>query len=212
VVSMPIEALLLIIVIVEFVWIISSVFRSKEEERKRPGQRTVPLAPAPSSASARPRPAPSNVDRFLEEIDRRRREAATRPPVTPPRPLPAPPEKPKVAVPGGGEIVIVPPVALAERAPAAAVVVPPVMRPAPVVTEAAGAERSARPVRPAMPATAFVPSTVTSASRSIVGASDAAPAATERDRLMSFLQDRDSLRAAIYLQEILGPPLCRRGR
>src|SRR5437867_834804 len=70
------EWVLGIMVVAEMVWILSSLFRGSEEERRGPGQR--PGSRRGDSPAARQRPASSNVDRFLEEINRRRREAAER--------------------------------------------------------------------------------------------------------------------------------------
>jgi hypothetical protein len=72
------EWLLGIMVIAEMVWILSSLFRGNEDERRGQGQRPGPHR-GEGAAPGRPRAATSNVDRFLEEINRRRREAAERP-------------------------------------------------------------------------------------------------------------------------------------
>jgi hypothetical protein len=109
---MAFESLLLIVVVVEAVWILSSLFRGHEEDRKGPAGR--PNARSPGTTPNRSRPSSTNVDRFLEEINRRRREAAdrqsggaprgeapstTRPPVPSARPpSPGPRAQPPVLV------------------------------------------------------------------------------------------------------------------
>src|SRR5262249_14571226 len=90
---MGFESLLLIVVVVEAVWILSSLFRGHEDERKGQRGRPAPRGPATPPQAARPRPAPTNVDRFLEEINRRRREAAERQSVEPSRPETAAPSE-----------------------------------------------------------------------------------------------------------------------
>src|SRR5437879_3758201 len=75
---------LLIAVAMEVLWILSSAMRKKDEdaERQRPERPERP----------RQRTLPTNVDRFLEEINRRRQEVQSRPTVlAPPRPRPVSP-------------------------------------------------------------------------------------------------------------------------
>ena len=222
------ESLLLIVVVVEAVWILSSLFRGSEEEH-RAGQRRAPGPGRGEAPGSRPRAAQTNVDRFLEEINRRRREAAERQGGSPPRPAPAP-ERPRVAAPSSE----------APRRPLVRVPVP-VARTGPSTPPAPSPRRADRPrlataervevviaeVVPSPPAPAAAPSpkspgeafvpTVTSPGR-LPGAGSASGYTRKRTvsaaagELLPLLSDRKSIRTAFVLKEIFEPPLCRRDR
>src|SRR5262249_32544442 len=81
--------------------ILSLLFKNKEEPRRDPRAR-----PGPEGGAGPPRPprrSVSDIDQFLEEINRRRREAAERRPPGSPRgarpPAPRPPPPPRRAHP-----------------------------------------------------------------------------------------------------------------
>jgi hypothetical protein len=67
-----------LMVVAEMVWILSSVFRGGEEERRRQRQRPRPPRKEQGPGAPGRPPTTANVDRFLEEINRRRREAMER--------------------------------------------------------------------------------------------------------------------------------------
>lgn len=73
------EPILFALVIPAVMFILSTLFRGEQGKK----------APVAGPRGARPRPRPSDIDRFLEEINRRRRAAAGLPPR--PEPPPAPP-------------------------------------------------------------------------------------------------------------------------
>jgi hypothetical protein len=200
------ESFLVIIVVVEAVWILSSIFRGADEERKGPRAPQNPRVP--NQPSVRQRASPTSVDRFLEEINRRRRETAERqaavspqPPRAPERARPAPRSETLPAPSRQTRIVLgSPPVAdvirektrqpIAEDTPK--VSVSPV--PVPPVSRAVPAPGSASPVTLAVPK---------------IPAHRKAP---DYSILLPLLRDSESLRTAFVLQEILRPPLARRKR
>lgn len=173
----------IIIAIAIGMWILFNLFRGAEEEPREEGERRE--GPKRSGSLS------NDVDRFLEEINRRRREAMARESGVAPPPVEAPqrrrrPERepqqqrkrpeqiPSVVPVGRGrgaalpvvELVVDPSVPMAE--PVVPLVLPPV----------AGISR------PAL-----------------------SPAVTQ---LRSMLRDPQSLRVSFMLQEVLGPPRCRR--
>jgi hypothetical protein len=190
-------ALWLIILIPVGVSILSLLFRTREDPRRggafRPNR--------PGMGGPRPaRRSVSDIDQFLEEINRRRREAAERRKATDPLAVPAPP--PPVARPA-------PPVPRSKppRRPDRDVKPPRqrprISEPEPVVAEAVPVYEPAPPLSvPQEPA-----------------AIPAAPSTT-RPRVLSpavaqalpLLRSNQGLRTAIVLQEIFGKPLARRSR
>jgi hypothetical protein len=209
---MGFESLLLIVVVVEAVWILSSLFRGSEEERRPPAGRP---AQRPGTTPNRTRPPATNVDRFLEEINRRRREAAERQSAQ--RPAPPPPARTPSRQ---GPPPTRPSPPPAQRFPPVEVVA----RPQPRVVEAVAVveERkapAAQPLPSRAPATSgtetFVPSTVTDVRMAVavtspapVGRATVSPVLAE---LLPLLRGRKSLRSAFLLKEIFGRPLCQRG-
>lgn len=222
------ESLLLIVVVVELVWILSSIFRGTEDDRK--GQQRPPLTPrAPGAPGLRPsRPPATTVDRFLEEINRRRREAAERqaaagtarpqvPAPERPRSLEPRPEPPRRPV-----------------RPAPAVLTPPPARPlapgrvAPaevVVTEVQYPQVEEIEARRARPTAKTAGTPVVSPAEKVVvaevvevrprldqaAARSSRPAPARAAQLLAMLRNRQTLRNALVLNEILAPPLCERG-
>jgi hypothetical protein len=183
---------ILVLLIPVGVWVLSSLFKGADADeanrpRRGPGQ------------GGRPRAA-SDIDRFLEEINRRRKESAERQ-FTPPQEVPVaeevrrgpPPRaqtprrrpgssrpnraRPVRSVPDLVEVVAAPQVDF------------PTPAPSPVL--------SVEEVRPpvAMPSERF-PATAT-LSRSVLP-------------LKALLGTRENLRMVLVLREILGPPVCKR--
>jgi hypothetical protein len=201
-------AVWLILLIPVAVSILSLLFRPPKEEPRRGGR----LRPNPPDGANPPRPARrsvSDIDQFLEEINRRRREAAERrrapepPPLVPPReerPAPALPPRPRPAPPPERparrperETPLVPP-RVRERVPeprrmviAEAVVAPVEAPPAPriEVVEAAAVivAQVQRPRRAVSPALA---------------------------QLLPLLSRPQGLRNAVLLREIFEGPVSRR--
>ncbi len=218
------ESLLLIVVVVELVWILSSIFRGTEDDRK--GQQRPPLTPrAPGAPGPRqPRPPATTVDRFLEEINRRRREAAERQTAggqsrpQPPAPGgPRPPEPPR-RQPRPAPAVLTPPSArppAAGRVVPAEVVVAEVQYPQVEAIEARRARPAAKPASP--PAVTPAEKVVVAEVVELRPRPDQAatrlsrPASARAAQLIAMLQNRQALRNALVLNEILGPPLCERG-
>jgi hypothetical protein len=169
------------------VWILSNLGRSAQQRAEKQLQAPRP-APRPASP---PAAKGSDIDRFLEEVNQRRRRqqqeksASVRPtPAEParPRPRPTPPVKPRPRV---QEPILVTQVVLPAE-PAIAVALP------------------AAPVRsrPASLASAVIPAT-------LAGEASARSSATATP-LRELLQSSEGLRVAVLMNEILGPPRCRR--
>jgi hypothetical protein len=184
----------LVPIIILLIWIINHVLRGNEEER--PTNRNRP-AGNQRQAEGRPTRRPTTeIDRFLEEVNRRRRQASERrePPVV--REIPAASAQP----------VARPPRAATTRPPAP----PRVVRPAPervperppvveaVVVEAVAAPPAPRQLEPS-PQVLMPGSTVSAPSAAM-------------ERLTALLESSESLRTAIILHEIFGPPRCQRHR
>jgi hypothetical protein len=209
---MPVEFWIVIGISVA-VFVLGSIFRAGQEERRREAAR-----PIRRSGESQPGPPRTDLDRFLQEVQSRRQAAEERTrqaddenpdrsaerrdstpplevaprPVPPPRPprrrlqrplLAPPPLRPPPAAPAELEIVDAIPVP-AEKAPPPAAVAP-----LPAVPAA--------PPPPPLPAP------------KIVGERTVSPALAQ---LAVLLQSPQSLRTGIILREILEPPLCRRGR
>jgi hypothetical protein len=206
------ESLLIPLVIAVVVMIFSNIFKGTEDDkRRRTGQ----------SSERRPR-APADVDRILEEINRRQREAAARRQAgTVPRP---PTAAPRVASPPR-------PIPTVIRVPTPPRQAPVVRRPtAAEVIRGPGRDQPAtarRVTRVEMPADLLIPQAElvedkprrTRAAAGALPAEDAsAPLARTRPptaalvQLRQILQSGQALRTAVMLQEIFGPPLCRHRR
>ncbi len=218
------ESLLLIVVVVELVWILSSIFRGTEDDRK--GQQRPPLTPrAPGAAPSRQRPPTTTVDRFLEEINRRRREAAERQtgsatarPSIPasakprlPEPRPEPPRRqprptPAVLSPQPGRP------AIPQRGTPAEVVVAEIQYPQVEEIEARRPKPATRPATtPPEKVVVAEVIEVTPAAGPILGTRRSRPASSRAAQLIAMLHNHQTLGNALVLHEILGPPLCERG-
>jgi hypothetical protein len=194
------EPVVYIVIIAAAVLFLSNIFRGEKEKRD-------PKRPRPID---RPRSQEGNVDRFLEEINRRRREASDRrgPLVAPPIEAPPPrrvesPRPPPAKRPAGI------PAETRVRRPA------PAPRPKEEISSRIGrpAPPTATPVTPVVLAPLEVPETP----RAAIPAPAAAkvivhPPAAATARLLPLLHSRQAMRSAILLQEILSPPLARRRR
>jgi hypothetical protein len=210
-------------VVAEMVWILGNVFRGNEEERRRQRQRPRPrredVPPSPERRSV------TNVDRFLEEINRRRREASERQPGTPAR-RPGSPPLARDSGPGRQGTPRRPSISQKPSSP------PPrarVAAPALPSVEAAAAknvavvvmdeevlsprETSARfPVAMTAQAASSTPAVSSPPVSSAPVVSRRAEASPVLPALLNLLKSRQTLQAAFALQEIFGPPRCRRRR
>jgi hypothetical protein len=223
---MGFESLLLIVVVVEAVWILSSLFRGSDDNRKGIQRRALPRDGEPATARQRPE---SNVDRFLEEINRRRREAAERqagtarpdtPPVSRPVPAPASLEAPQRRRPGSAPVIVAtrpaPAVVVARQPQAEAFREKPRSQEVPLEVEL---DKPASPptlAAPPLPVPARGPSAVTSLPP-VKRVTSSTQTHSRREapllnQLLPLLRDRKNLPAALALNEILGPPLSRRSR
>src|SRR5947209_20279834 len=68
------NAVTLIVIISVVMWILSSLFSAKDEEKPEAARRGNGRGPG-----QRPRSSSGDIDRFLEEMNRRRRQAPERP-------------------------------------------------------------------------------------------------------------------------------------
>jgi hypothetical protein len=184
----------LIPVIAIAVWILSSLLRGSEDDRQVNRPRAGNGGRDPEAGPAR-RPV-NDIDRFLQEVQRRRQsEPPTRTP-PPPRPMPeAPVPSPRSrrrAVPPAEfpPLRPAPPPPRMEPVEVEAVVVVPA--PVPV---ARPAERAPRPPEPPPPPPRPAPSV---------------PVSSAGGQLMALLRSPQTLQTAVLLHEILGPPRCRR--
>lgn len=98
----------ILLIIFAVIWVIGNVVRSKQEEPRTPPPRRPPPrepnpqarpTPTPTQTASRPTPPVSDIDRFLQEIDRlRRKNVEDQAVAEPPKPKPPPPpprEEPK---------------------------------------------------------------------------------------------------------------------
>jgi hypothetical protein len=206
-----------IILISVAMWFLSNLFRGGEDERAqgRPGQ------DPRRNPGGRGKTAGADIDRFLEEINRRRKEAAERQGVKPPealspataRPRRPRPQRPEPS-PRSAQIPMALPVARAERRPEVrrtleepvlAVAVEEVVKPASERKPARTALPAARVQAVAVVAEPVLPASLTAIAT--VSMKAQSPALTQ---LMSLLRTPQTLRTAVLLHEILGPPRCRR--
>jgi len=220
---MGFESLLLIVVVVEAVWILSSLFRGSDDDRKALQRR--PLVREGESPNPRQRPPVTNVDRFLEEINRRRREAAERQTGTartestaPNRSRPAPPRPERLPQRQSGPVPVtapaVPTVVVVRQASIEGVREKRRSQAEPLEVELDTPASAPLPAAPVAGAQPFIPSTtskvppaqrVTSSTQT-----QSRRASPILNQLLPLLRDRRSLSAALALNEILGPPLSRR--
>ncbi len=182
------------------IWIIGHLLRQSADNdtKNRPTPR-----PQPSDRPNRPRPqsGTSDLDRFLQEVQRRKQAAEGRG-----KPPPAPKRQPQQRRPAPRNV----PDVLPTRTPGA------LRRAEPAVLEVVPAEVPARapvatPAPVEVPVVAMVgPGDVQPATRRIFPPPRKTPASPALAQLQKLMATRDSLRAAVLLQEVLGPPLCHR--
>jgi hypothetical protein len=169
-------------VVVLIVWLVSTILKSREKDE--------PVRPKQPGGGDGRKPS-SDIDRFLQEIDRLRRQsagepsAAARPVPPPPRPVQQPPRVRPVKK--SVRLEAVPEVVVVEAAPVVK----------PMLPVSAGAYGGPPPV-PKQPARA--------AQVSIRERGQSPGVAVALD----LLRSPRSLGGAIVLQEVLGPPKCRR--
>jgi hypothetical protein len=193
----------LVLVIFLIVWIVSSLIQGVEKERSRMNRsRSLPGGDRPPGE--RPsRRAPTDIDRFLEEVNRRRRQAAERRPGSPGRDKPpaatvgplAPTSRPRVAArPASGKTI-----GPVQRVPSGRI-----PEAIPVTETTAAAEILAvASVMHAPPAPANAAETspiVTGVSAEVEKESPALPPLAE------LLGTPDNLRTAVLLHEIFSAP------
>jgi hypothetical protein len=174
-------------------WIISSLVKTAEDRSKQAG----PGEPLPPDSPPRPL---SEVDRFLEEINRmRRRQDEEQRQETPPQrrePLATPPS----------------PVVVRQVEPTTA---PNFEKPV-VVEEKPRPRTIIRHRRPEPRPTQFKPSAPVPAAPPLPPPPPSVPPARPYSpavaQLQALLRSTQSLQTAILLQEVLGPPKCRRRR
>lgn len=199
---LPEWVVLLLVMIVGVVWFLSNLFAVRRDSEERPAER-VRRTPSRDPLGEQPRRSANEMDRFLEEV-RRRRQVAEQPEKTPrarasavdqpPRERPVPRPQRPVSRPAE------PPRRQPERAATArpgpmakpvAVVVPSVIeREAAVVDKMPELEK--RPI--------VVPATV------------ARPVSPGLARITGLLHSPDMLQTAMVLREIFDAPLCKRRR
>jgi hypothetical protein len=223
---------LLIPIIALAVWILSSIFRSVEDEREKNKPRRTPSEGGRLRVPPPQRRPVTDLDRFLEDARRRREAAQPRPPAeaTAPRPEPRverPPERPvpKPAPEAPREPRTARATEWAERTARAesaeradrsrerksaepvlmALPVTKVAPPAPLPTVPGGA----RPAAPPEPGR--VPTALPARPVAALGGKASSPSPF-LGQLAALLGKRESVGAAIVLHEILGPPLSQRGR
>lgn len=178
------------------IWLISNLAKANEAPGRRPG---APAGGGAANEPPRPRPSTTEIDRFLEEINRRRQQQQQRRPgsleSTETAAPPPPPARPRV------EDRPVP-VPRSRPAPApkqpqrptvrTAYTAPPPVQALPTVVPVSPAESAAllRPVRP-LPG---------------------APTSPQLKMARDLLASGQGLRTAIILNEIFGPPRSKRPR
>jgi hypothetical protein len=204
----------LILLVPLAVWVLSSIFRPSEEERRGERRR---------AGEGPPRRPATELDRFLEEA--RRRKGAGRPAEAPERPPEARPEArvERVPLPARPVAPAAPPrprqAPAAERRPSlgregrAAEPAPPPRRP---VAEPALVVQPVLVVPPPPPPPApAAPAPVVLAPAPPVGGAVSRkperPTSTFLTQLAALLQKKETVGAAVVLREIFDRPLCDRG-
>jgi len=188
----------LVPVIVLLIWIINSLIRNAQEER----QNKRPTRP-PGESLRTPGRSQTEIERFLEEVNRRRRQAAER------RDSESTPvqiqaattlRRPEVSVPRPQTVrpVTSRPVPVRpslDRGKAESIVIAELVSAEPAQSESSVAAAAMPPVAQNFPMAA-------------PGEAEVTP--TLRGGLPGILGNGDGLRAAWLIREILGPPRCRR--
>jgi hypothetical protein len=184
---MGFEHLLITMVIAVLVMVFGNVFRKAEDEK---GNRRAPVRPGESRRGR----APAEVDRILEEIHRRQREAAERRSSSKPRSPSGSTTRTRTSPPTRRSTPAEP--VAARRTPAVAILV-----------EDTKAKTATVPVPKAA---AVFEIAGTPPLQSAPGQRPARPASKPLVAILPVLQSGQALRTAVVLQEIFGPPRCRR--
>jgi hypothetical protein len=167
--------------VVFFLWIVNGLLRGSDDERRqeraRPpqGERGNPARPA--------RRQPSDIDRFLEEV-RRRRETQDRRPAAP-----APAKAPEAARPRPSQP-------------------PTVVRPQPVAQPARVRESERQAIAEVIPL--VLPATAALRPLPAVNVTPTVPQTDPIQPFLDMLHKPEILWTAMMIREIFGPPACRR--
>ncbi len=189
-------AVWLILLIPVAVSILSLLFRPTKEEPRRPNVPGRGPGPRPARRSV------SDIDQFLEEINRRRREAAERRRAPEPVAVPIPPVEQRPVPPPPRPVP--PPVARPARRPERERALPPRVRPrVPEPERVIVAEEVVVAVPVEKPAEA-------AGARITFPIKRPRPTSRALEQIFPLLRDPQGLRSAIVLREILDGPVCRR--
>jgi hypothetical protein len=198
----------LVPVAVVFFWIVGSLIQGVEKERARMNRPRLPGGDRPPGERSPRRPA-TDIDRFLEEVNRRRRQAAER------RPVPSGREKPAAPVLGPAAPTARPRGSTRPGSGRPAVQVPSVppssgriLDALPATDNTAAAEILAVASALHAPPSPSFPTETVPTSRSGNAVVENAPSLLPP--LVELLRTEDNLRTAVILHEILGPPRSRR--
>jgi FtsZ-interacting cell division protein ZipA len=202
-------------IIVLFVWIVSSFMRNTENDKSGNRSQRTARGERPTRERGTQRSA-TDIDRFLEEVNRRRRQAAERPPSRPEpakapvpvRPQPASSTRPK---PGSQR-----PAPQARPSSGRPVPTAQPVKPVPQTTAQRIAAADAVAILEVLPAASAAPAPSAAEAFPATGQQrgvDAASNATAfPGQLITLLQGPQSLATAVILKEIFGQPRCRRRR
>lgn len=201
--------LLVIVGISVAISVLSNWLKSQQQtEQAKAAERRSAARQAPSPETRPGKAAGSDIDRFLEEIDKlRKRSAAEAPSGTP---IVA---KPVVAKPARQATEQAKPKPKPKRAvgePLPSATTPPVMQPtavAPAIPVVSPQRAGQTPITPV--AAAQLPRSPVTTARPTVTASRTAPRSEVATQLTGFLKGKQGLRVAFVLHEVFGPPKCR---
>jgi hypothetical protein len=188
-------------------WFVNNILRGNEEERAANRNRRLQGGDRPMPGRTTRRTV-SDIDRFLDEVNRRRRQAGER------RPDPVK-EKPSVGASGSASSTV------ARPRPQ---VRPPTVRPAPGQPSRPAIEPTIQrfpqteppavvevvEVAPAVPAFTSQGQATASAPLPLLSSVAAPPPSPAVTQLTPFLSSPENLKAAFMLREILDKPRCRR--
>jgi hypothetical protein len=183
--------------------------QTKAAERRSTARRAPDPGPGPGPKPGKA--AGTDIDRFLEEIDKLRKRSAGEPATAKPttaRPVIAKPARPATAAP-----------TIEPKKPKRLVSdPPPVARPAAAVVPAVPVVSSSRaaelPVAPVVTAPARLASLTQAGRPSVTAPPRARPIGPQSEfatQLSVLFQGKQALPLAVVLHEIFGPPRCRRG-
>ncbi|MFO0849018.1 MAG: hypothetical protein U0871_10770 [Gemmataceae bacterium] len=200
--------LLVIVGISVAISVLSNWLKSQQQtEQAKAAERrsTARRAPAPE---ARPgKAAGSDIDRFLEEIDKLRKRSAAE--ASPGAPVVAKPVVAKSARQTAEPAKPKPKRVVGEPPPFATV--PPVVQPTAVVPAVPVVSPKRAEQLPVAPVVAAPPRPAAAGSRPTGTASRTAPRSEVTTQLAGLLKGKQGLQMAVVLHEVFGPPKCRRG-